>query len=70
LTERFIYSIHHIPYGDRNMPDKVAVRIGSGGRVVIPKDYLREKGIKEGDIVLVSLSKAKVEEATGRDLSE
>ncbi|HDD57594.1 MAG TPA: AbrB/MazE/SpoVT family DNA-binding domain-containing protein [Thermoplasmatales archaeon] len=52
------------------MPDKVAVRIGSGGRVVIPKDYLREKGIKEGDIVLVSLSKAKVEEATGRDLSE
>ena len=70
MTERFIYSIHHIPYGDRNMPDKVAVRIGSGGRVVIPKDYLREKGIKEGDIVLVSLSKAKVEEATGRDLSE
>jgi len=70
LTERFIYSIHHIPYGDRNMPDKVAVRIGSGGRVVIPKDYLREKGIKEGDIALVSLSKAKVEEATGRDLSE
>ncbi|RLG20656.1 hypothetical protein DRN72_04835 [Methanosarcinales archaeon] len=70
MTERFIYSIHHIPYGDRNMPDKVAVRIGSGGRVVIPKDYLREKGIKEGDIALVSLSKAKVEEATGRDLSE
>jgi len=70
LTERFIYSIHHIPYGDRNMPDKVAVRIGSGGRVVIPKDYLREKGIKEGDIALVSLSKAKVEEATGRGLSE
>lgn len=70
MTERFIYSIHHIPYGDRNMPDKVAVRIGSGGRVVIPKDYLREKGIKEGDIALVSLSKAKVEEATGRGLSE
>lgn len=70
MTKRFIYSIHHIPYGDRNMPDKVAVRIGSGGRVVIPKSYLREKGIEEGEIVLVSLSKAKVEEATGRDLNE
>jgi len=67
---KYIYSIHHIPYGDRNMPDKVAVRIGSGGRVVIPKSYLKEQGIEEGEIVLVSLSKAKVEEAIGRDLSE
>jgi len=47
----------------------VAVRIGSGGRVVIPKSYLKEQGIEEGEIVLVSLSKAKVEEV-GRGLDE
>jgi len=67
--KRFIYSKNHIPYGDKNMANKVvdkvakvAVRIGSGGRVVIPKSYLKEQGIEEGEIVLVSLSKAKVEE--------
>lgn len=62
MIKTFIYSKNHIQYGDKNMPDKVAVRIGSGGRVVIPKSYLRGKGIEEGEIVFVSLSKAKVEE--------
>jgi len=62
LPRRFIYTIHHIPYGDKNMPDKVAVRIGSGGRVVIPKSYLKEQGIEEDEIVLISLSKARIEE--------
>ncbi len=44
------------------MTDKVAVRIGTGGRIVVPKSYLNEKGIKENDFVFVSLSKARIEE--------
>ncbi len=44
------------------MADKVAVRIGTGGRIVVPKSYLNEKGIEEDEIVLISLSKARIEE--------
>ena len=41
--------------------EEIAVRVGAGGRIVIPKSVLVERGIEEGDIVLVSLKKAKVE---------
>jgi bifunctional DNA-binding transcriptional regulator/antitoxin component of YhaV-PrlF toxin-antitoxin module len=42
--------------------EKIAVRVGTGGRVVIPPQALRDKGIKEGDIVLLELKKAEVKE--------
>ena len=44
------------------MDESIAVRVGSGGRIVIPKSALAKRGIQEGDIVLVHLRKAKVEE--------
>ena len=44
---------------------KIAVRIGTGGRVVIPPQALRDRGIREGDIVLLEVTKAEVTEATG-----
>ena len=42
---------------------KIAVRIGTGGRVVIPPQALRDRGISEGDIVLLEVTKAEVTEA-------
>ena len=42
--------------------DEIAVRIGTGGRVVIPPHALKDKGICEGDIVLLEVKKAKVTE--------
>lgn len=42
---------------------KIAVRIGTGGRVVIPPQALKDKGISEGDIVLLVVTKGKVTEA-------
>jgi len=42
--------------------DQIAVRIGTGGRVVIPAQSLQAKGVQEGDIVLLDLKKAKVTE--------
>jgi len=41
---------------------KVPVRVGSQRRVILPPKVLKEIGAKEGDIVLVSVSKAKVTE--------
>ena len=48
--------------GDILMDESIAVRVGSGGRIVIPKSALEKRGIMEGDIVLVHLRKARVEE--------
>ena len=42
--------------------EMIAVRVGSQGRVVVPQTALRERGIKEGDIVLLSIRKAVVKE--------
>ena len=41
---------------------KIAVRIGTGGRVVIPPQALKDRGISEGDIVLLVVTKGKVTE--------
>ena len=41
---------------------KVPVRVGSQRRVILPPSLLEEIGAKEGDIVLVSVTKAKVTE--------
>jgi len=41
---------------------KTPLRVGSQRRVIIPPEVLDEVGAKEGDIVLVSVTKAKVEE--------
>jgi len=41
---------------------KVPVRVGSQRRVILPPSLLKEIGAEEGDIVLVSVTKAKVEE--------
>ena len=41
---------------------KVPVRVGSQRRVILPPSLLEEIGAKEGDIVLVSVTKARVEE--------
>jgi len=41
---------------------KIAVRIGTGGRVVIPPQALKDRAISEGDIVLLELNKAEVTE--------
>ena len=38
------------------------VRVGSQRRVILPPSILEEIGAKEGDIVLVSVTKARVEE--------
>ena len=38
------------------------VRVGSQRRVILPPSLLEEIGAKEGDIVLVSVTKAKVTE--------
>lgn len=43
--------------------EKIPVRVGSQRRVVLPPSVLEEIGAKEGDIVLVSVTKAKVTEA-------
>lgn len=42
--------------------EAIAVRVGSQGRVVIPKTALIPRGIKEGDIVLLEIRKAVVSE--------
>lgn len=42
--------------------EMIAVRVGSQGRIVVPQTALRERGIKEGDIVLLSIRKAVVKE--------
>lgn len=44
-----------------------AVKMGEAGRIVVPKEYLKKKGLKKGDIVLLSLKKAKVEVNERRD---
>ena len=41
---------------------KTPLRVGSQRRVIIPPEVLDEVGAKEGDIVLVSVTKAKVME--------
>ncbi len=41
---------------------KEPVRVGSQRRVILPPSLLEEIGAKEGDIVLVSVTKAKVTE--------
>jgi len=48
--------------GEKKGEKKVPVRVGSQRRVILPPSILEEIGAKEGDIVLVSVSKAKVEE--------
>ena len=47
---------------DEEKSDKVrvALRVGSQGRVIIPQSVLTKKGIREGDIVWVEIEKAEV----------
>lgn len=40
------------------MEDRERVKIESGGRIVVPSEYLKRKGLKVGDIALLSLTKA------------
>ena len=37
------------------------VKVRKGGRVTIPKTLLNEKGIKEKDLVLLSIEKIRIE---------
>jgi len=49
---------------EQNENKPIPLRVGSQGRIVIPQPALRERAIKEGDIVLVSIRKAIVKEKT------
>jgi len=42
---------------------KIAVKVGTHGRIVIPSQTLKEKEIEEGDIVLLEITKADIREA-------
>ena len=44
------------------MEKKIALRIGTKGRVSIPLQALQERGISEGDIVLLTVEKATITE--------
>ena len=44
------------------MEKKIALRIGTKGRVSIPLPALQKRGINEGDIVLLTVEKANVTE--------
>jgi bifunctional DNA-binding transcriptional regulator/antitoxin component of YhaV-PrlF toxin-antitoxin module len=39
---------------------RIPLRVGSQGRVIIPQSVLSKKGIREGDIVWVSIERAEV----------
>jgi len=45
--------------------EDIAVRVNAQGRAIIPKNELEKHGVEPGDVVLVTIKKARIEEAKG-----